>query len=157
MPDQSPPTDGTLEGKVAALGKILKSILAPSTDRLLPGYSELIQAVKNHTAAEQEKRDAREEEALRQHAQEQRKHALKKDQDVLDFLGAHKTELQAIIKASMEERLVVFPKDPSLASKLTAEEKVRKVELGLRNPQLVSLSKLLRRVVDTSSNEYVSP
>ena len=65
--------------------------------------------------------------------------------------------MQAIIDANMQERIVKFPKDPSLASKLTAEEKVRKVEVGLRNPQLVSLSRLLHRVADTTANDYVSP
>ena len=142
---------------MAALGRILKAILAPSTDRLLPGYSELIETVKDHTAAEQEKRDARQEQALKAAAQEQRKHALRKDAGVLDFLGAHKTDIMAIIEASLAERLVVFPTDPSLASKLTAEEKVRKVELGLRNPQLIGLSRLLYKAVDTSACEFVSP
>ena len=56
----------------------------------------------------------------------------------------------------MDAKLVKFPPG-SLASKLTAEEKVRKVEIGLRNPQLVSLSRLLHKVVDTTSKDYVSP
>ena len=56
----------------------------------------------------------------------------------------------------MEKQLVKFPPG-SLASKLTAEEKVRRVEIGLRNPQLVSLSRLLHRVTDTTSRDYVSP
>ena len=75
----------------------------------------------------------------------------------MDFLAAHKADMQAIIDANLRDRLVKFPKDPSLASKLTAAEKVRKVEVGLRNPQLVSLSKLLHRVADTAANDYVSP
>ena len=41
--------------------------------------------------------------------------------------------MSAIIEARMKEDLVKHNKG-SLASKLTAEEKIRKVELGLRNP-----------------------
>ena len=54
LPHQGPKTSA-IDGRVAALGKVLKSILAPTTDRLLPGYSEIIETVKNQTVAEQER------------------------------------------------------------------------------------------------------
>ena len=75
--------------RVSALGKALKSILDPTTDRLLPGYVELIQLVKSTTVAARE--DRKEEERRYYEAQiarfnRDRRSHIKKDDKIRDFL-----------------------------------------------------------------------
>ena len=125
-----------LQGQVAALGKILKSILADNTDRLLPGYSDLISSVKHTTLAERDKIDREQSELLKKHnSEDRRKSFLKKDQQILDFLSAHQAEMKMIIEENLRTKMSKHL-DHSLASKLTADEKVARVEASLVNPQL---------------------
>ena len=108
--------------------------MADNTDRLLPGYSDLIQSVKHTTIAEREKIERRQAEVIKKfNSDEHRKSFLKKDQVILDFLSAHKAEISMIIEENLRSKLAKHI-DHSLASKLTAEEKVKRVEKSLKNP-----------------------
>ena len=114
----------------------MKSILADNTDRLLPGYSDLISSVKHTTLAERDKVEREQSELLKKHnSQDRRKSFLKKDQQILDFLSAHQAEMKMIIEENLRTKLSKHL-DHSLASKLTADEKVARVEASLVNPQL---------------------
>lgn len=61
-----------------------------------------------------------------------------------------------IIEENLRDKMAKHT-NQSLASNLTAEEKVEKVMNSLKNPQLVLLSSLLNKALDNSSSSYVSP
>ena len=131
--------------RVSALGKALKSILDPTTDRLLPGYVELIQLVKSTTVAARE--DRKEEERRYYEAQiarfnRDRRSHIKKDDKIRDFLMQKKADIYEIIDASVS-KLKVFKEKSLIKNNMTAEEKVAQIQESLKNPQLKLLSKFV--------------
>ena len=99
--------------RMSAMAKALKQILDPNQDRLLPGFSDLIQLVKATTVAA--KLDRQNEEKAYYEAQiarfnRDRRQHIKKDDTIRDFLIQKKTDIYAIIESNMK-KLKVFPKN----------------------------------------------
>lgn len=82
--------------RISQLGKALKRLLDPRQDRLLAGYSELIQLMKQSTVAAKEER--KKEEAAYYEAKvarfnHDRRQMIKKDSVVRDFLTSKKADI----------------------------------------------------------------